>query len=193
MNLDPKVWGTVFPELLDTIPPIGTRPILGFRINQIRPFRLALTGFGPKTYFWQPGKNVATCPKRGLCAPDEPIHRAPAPGCGCGLYACHDLSGVLWAVGADSKLLVLTAVAGTGIIRIHERGWRAEFARIVAFSDELPVISLWRLGGAKVSARKVIGSDVARALEKKYQVPVVPLKKLAEVMRGAGDFLEGQP
>jgi hypothetical protein len=100
---------------------------------------------------------------------------------------------VLWAVGADSKLLVLTAVAGTGIIRIHERGWRAEFARIVAFSDELPVISLWRLGGAKVSARKVIGSDVARALEKKYQVPVVPLKKLAEVMRGAGDFLEGQP
>jgi hypothetical protein len=90
--------------------------------------------------------------------------------------------------------LVLTAVAGTGIVRIHERGWRAEFARIVAFSDELPELVLWRFGDRqKVKGHKVIGSDLAGALEAKYQVPVVPLKKLAEVMGGAGDFLEGQP
>ncbi len=201
MNLDPEVWGTVFPELLDPPGPTGTRPILGFRINQIqivrdehRPLHLILTGFGRRTYFWEPGKNIATCYRRGIGASNEPIHRAPAPGCGCGLYACHDFAGVQWALTAGVELFVLTGVAGTGIVRIHERGWRAQFARIVAFSDELPELTVGRFSGrAKVRSHKAIGLDVARALEEKYQVPVVPLTKLAEVMRGAGDFLEEQP
>ena len=192
MNLDPRVWGTVFPELLEPTGSIETRPILGFRVNRIQivrdehPFRLALTGLANRTYFWEPGKNMATCHRRG--------HRAPAPGCTCGLYASHDLSGVPWVLTAGASLFVLTAVAGTGIVRIHERGWRAQFAGIVAFSDEFPAPIVWRFGGrAKLRGLKVISRQVARALEEKYQVPVVPLKKLAEVTRSAGDFLEGQP
>jgi len=201
VNLDPKVWGTVFPELLEPIGSIETRPILGFRINRIqivqdehRSSHLFLMGFGPRTYFWEPGKNIATCSKRGTAASDEPIHRAPAHGCGCGLYACRGLVDVLWAFSNDVKPLVLTVVAGTGIVRIHERGWRAQFARIVAFSDELPEVSVGRFSGrSKVRSHKMIGRDTVRALEEKYQVPVVPLTKLLDVIRGAGDFLEEQP
>lgn len=200
MNLDPRVWGTVFPELLASTVPTRTRPILGFRINRIhivedvhRPARLFLMGFGPRTYLWEPGKNVATCSGRGIGTSNPPIHRAPAAGCGCGLYACRDLAETRWVGSHASEPVVLTAVAGTGIVRIHTRGWRAQFARIVAFSDELPELTAGRfIGRAKVRGYKVIGSDVARALEEKYQVPVVPLAKLAEVMREAGDFLEGE-
>lgn len=204
MNLDPRVWGTVFPELLETSDPrtpepIRTRPILGFRINRIqivqdahRSSRLFLMGFGPRTYFWEPGKNVATCSRRGIGTSTPRTHRAPATGCGCGLYACHDLAETRW-VPSNTSGVVLIGVAGTGIVRIHTRGWRAQFARIVAFSDELPEVTAGRfIGRAKVKGHKVIGSDVTRALEEKYRVPVVPLRRLAEVMRGAGDFWEGE-
>lgn len=199
MKLDPRIWGAVFPELLDSPVPTRTRPILGFRINRIqivqdahRSSRLLLMGFGPRTYFWEPGRNVATCSGRGIRTSTVPTHQAPATGCGCGLYACRDLAETRWVPSIASGPVVLTAVAGTGIVRIHTRGWRAQFARIVAFSDELPELTAGRfIGRAKVRGHKVIGSDVARALEEKYQVPVVPLAKLAEVMRAAGDFLEG--
>jgi hypothetical protein len=200
VNLDPAVWGTVFPELLDPPPPTRTRPILGFRINRIqivqdahRSSRLFLMGFGPRTYFWEPGKNVATCSRPGIGTFRPAIHRAPATGCWCGLYACHHLAETRWAGSHASEPVVLAAVAGTGIVRIHTRGWRAQFARIVAFSDELPELTAGRFfGRAKMRGRKVIGSDLARALEEKYEVPVVPLAKLAEVIRAAGDFFEGE-
>jgi len=203
VNLDPAVWGTVFPELLDSPVPTGTRPILGFRVNRIQIVQdehhsshLFLRGFGPRTYFWEPGKNVATCSGHTFAASDAPIHRVPAPGCRCGLYACHDLGEVARGVRtlrAGIDRFVLTGVAGTGIVRIHERGWRAQFARIVAISSELPEPSngLFTFR-AKVSGHKVIGRHLAQALAEKYQVRVVPLTRLAEVMRAAGDFLEGQ-
>ena len=206
MNLDPRVWGTVFPELLETLDPrtpdpIRTRPILGFRVNRMRiirdehrPFGLELTSLRTSTYLWEPGRNIAGCSRPGTGFLNVGIHRAPAAGCTCGLYACHDLLGVHWPSARAAGPFVLTAVAGTGIVRIHERGWRAQFARIVAFSDDLPEVTGGRFRGrAKVRGNKVIRSEVARALEQKFQVPVVPLMKLAEVMRGAGDFLEGQP
>jgi hypothetical protein len=192
VKVDPDVWGTVFPELLETPDLKRTRPILGFRVNRMqiirdehRPFGLVLTSLGTSGYFWEPGRNIAGCSRPGTGFLNMGIHRAPAAGCTCGLYACHDLAGVHWP-SAGAGGFVLAAVAGTGIVRIHERGWRAQFARIVALSTERPELT----GGR---GHKVIGSKVARALEQKYEVPVVPLKKLAQVMRGVGDFLEGQP
>jgi hypothetical protein len=40
----------------------------------------------------------------------------------------------------DPDNFVLAGVAGTGIVRVHTEGWRAQFARIIAFSVELPEI-----------------------------------------------------
>lgn len=194
MELDPQVWGTVFPELLEGQEPIGTRPILGFRINQIirdtgDPFGLRLRGLVPRPYFWEPGRNVATC------ATSFSPHQPPGPACGCGLYACHDFmefAGGTLPVGFASRGIVLAGVAGTGIVRIHERGWRAQFARIVAFSDEIPVLATRRFSRrTEISGERVVGPAVARVLLEKYQVPIVPLRELPKAMRAAGDFVEG--
>lgn len=90
--------------------------------------------------------------------------------------------------------VVLTGVAATGIVQIHELGWRSQYARIVAFSLELPEMSMApnirALKRKKSLAEKVILQATARALEDKYQVPVVPLQQLKEVMTNHGIFWE---
>ena len=194
MQLDPDVWGTVFPELRAAAGSGQTRPVVGFRVNRIHFIgnrrSLALTGIGPRTYFWEPGRNIAVC-----CGPlsgfGNPVHEAPAAGCGCGLYACHDL-GALHHFPTRDDQFVLTGVAGSGTVRIHQRGWRAQFARIVAFSDEIPErTSIGFFGRTKVRSQRVISEATVEALAKKYQVPVVPLTELPDLMRAAGDFVEG--
>ena len=101
-------------------------------------------------------------------------------------------------------------MAGTGIVRIHAYGWRAQFARIVAFSLETPRLPrltsremeiLRRVAGhmsglpisppMKESQR--LSRELARALEDKYQVPVVPIDKLREAMASVGNFWEETP
>ena len=83
-------------------------------------------------------------------------------------------------------------MAGSGTVRIHQRGWRAQFARIVAFSNEMPERnSFGFFGRTKVRGHRVIGEATVEALAKKYQVPVVPLAELPDLMRAAGDFVEG--
>ena len=212
MQLDPDVWGTVFPELRAAAGSAQTRPVVGFRVNRIHFIgnrrSLALTGIGPRTYFWEPGRNIAVC-----CGPlsgfGNPVHEAPAAGCGCGLYACHNLGELQWvsrvqSVQRGARLqwprrfpspddqFVLTGVAGSGTVRIHQRGWRAQFARIVAFSNELPErTSIGFFGRTKVRSQRVISEATVEALAKKYQVPVVPLTELPDLMRAAGDFVEG--
>jgi len=212
VQLDPDVWGTVFPELRPASGSAQTRPVVGFRVNRIHFIgnrrSLALTGIGPRTYFWEPGRNIAVC-----CGPlgafGKPVHEAPAAGCGCGLYACHDLGELQWVSRVQSvqraarmqwnsrflipdDQFVLTAVAGSGTVRIHQRGWRAQFARIVAFSDEMPErASIGFFGRPKVRGHRVISEATVQALVAKYQVPVVALMELPDVMRAAGDFVEG--
>src|SRR2546428_11262463 len=72
--------------------------------------------------------------------PGQPGHRAPATNCSCGLYAVHDLDRLSGFTNLDPDNFVLAGVAGTGIVRVHTEGWRAQFARIVALSVELPEI-----------------------------------------------------
>ena len=212
MQLDPEVWGTVFPELRAASGSRQTRPVVGYRVSRIHFIgarrSLALTGIGPRTYFWEPGRNIAVC-VGPLGAFGKPVHDAPATGCGCGLYACHDLGELHWAWRMQSLQraarlqwnsrfpipndeFVLTGVAGSGTVRIHQRGWRAQFARIVAFSDEIPELaSTGFFGKAKVRGHKVVSETTVQALVEKYRVPVVPLTDLPNVMRSAGNFVEG--
>jgi len=143
--------------------------------------------------------------------------------CGCGLYAVHDVDRFSGFTNLDSDSFVLAGVAGTGIVRVHTAGWRAQFARIVAFSVELPEIPLdLRLTASQRQILKLVSgvapeqiqqieakaiqkarhpsrskeaqgrlsATAAEALGRKYQVPVVPLDKLKEVMAGAGNFWE---
>ena len=145
MKLDREVWGNVFPELVG---PNETqrRPILGFRINRVQlvprwsgnPW-VILRSMSRNGYLWEAGRNQAACLLAEL-VPDQRRHVAPGTECSCGLYAVHNVDQLTGFRNLDSDGFVLLGVAGSGIVRVHEYGWRAQFARIVAFSVELPEI-----------------------------------------------------
>jgi hypothetical protein len=202
VNLDPNVWGSVFPELRGGPESLQTRPILGFRLNQIQdigtwPRRtVALTSLTAGSYFWRPGKNIASCARRNMRAS---THQVPGSGCTCGFYACHDLEELPWP-GQLPTGIVAVGVAGTGIVRVHQRGWRAQFARILAISHQAPALNTSGRNNAFLEDQrswpfnsfslKTLEPRVARALEDVYRVPVVPLRQLREVMQSAGRFWE---
>jgi hypothetical protein len=229
VKLDPEVWGTVFPELVGP-DETQTRPILGFRINRVQLVRrwwgkpsVVLRSMGPSGYSWEAGRNEAVCLRSGRTMPAQPRHCAHATNCSCGLYAIHDIDRLSGFSNLDPDSLVLAGVAGTGIVRVHTEGWRAQFARIVAFSVELPDIPVGSMltprerrllevifGVAPERIRQIeakgirkarhpsrskeahvrLSATAAEALEARYQVPVVPLDKLKEVMAGLGNFWE---
>lgn len=227
MKLDPEVWGNIFPDLGG---PEETqrRPILGFRINRVQLVRrwwgkpsVTLLSMVRNRYSWKAGRNEAVCLVSGRPVPDKLQHVAPGTGCSCGFYAVHDVDRLPRLRNLDSDYLVLAGVAGTGIVRVHTDGWRAQFVRIVAFSAELPEIPIWTLTpgerhvlelfgatpqgirqieakalgktrhlGRSKEAQGRLSATVAEALKAKYQVPVIPLEKLKEVIADAGSFWE---
>lgn len=74
---------------------------------------------------WRPGVNRAVC-HRGL------EHRAPAAGCECGLYALHRHRDRQWMPSGVNA--IHGAVAAWGDLEVHDTGFRAEFARVVALA-----------------------------------------------------------
>jgi hypothetical protein len=245
VNLDPEVWGTVFSDLVGS-DETQTRAILGFRINRVQLVRrwwgkpsVVLRSMRPNGYSWEAGRNEAVCLRPRRTMPSQPGHIAPATNCGCGLYAVHDVDRFSVFSNLAPDYFVLAGVAGTGIVRVHTEGWRAQFARIVAFSVELPEMPAsciltpreWRvlalrfglIDGHQLTVEEVgkrfgvgperirqieahairkarhpswskeaqrLSATAAEVLEAKYQVPVVPLDKLKEVMAGVGRFWE---
>ena len=191
MSLDPTVWGTIFPEIAKPRP---ASPILGFRINRIRfsdPWRkdiVGLTGIRPKAYFWKAGTNIASCVRPG--AGYSRNHQVPGSRCSCGFYAFHDFRAFDWSPSHNPGEFVFVGLAGSGIVRIHERGWRAQFARIVAFSYEMPCME--RPCDYGLAAHKAIGRKIALELEARFQVPVVSLNRIRDSMLEVGHFVEAR-
>jgi len=83
--------------------------------------------------------------------------------------------------------MMLTGVAGTGTVRIHEKGWRAEFAEIVGLSDEVLSFPFPDPVG-RPKPQKAIDGALAHVAGDKYQVPVLASAQLQELMHGLGDF-----
>jgi hypothetical protein len=205
VSLDPAVWGTVFPDLVNR----PRRAILGFRVNRIQltgwpKKRRLMMSLGGWDYCWQAGINTARCLRHQMGArhvarfreEDSTHHIAPASGCGCGFYAFHNLATLasMFQLRPPWNECVLIGVAGSGIIKIHELGWRAQFARIVAFSDGMPRLVDQGVGfEPRANAWGELDVSTARALEASYRVPVVPLAKLRDVMLESGNFVEGIP
>lgn len=117
---------------------------------------------------WHPGENIASCLRDRL----DP-HEAPSEICGCGLYGLHRPRYAIrkWKVytrigshstRADKERYIAGAIAGSGMVEIHRRGWRAERAQIVA---------LLRPNLRELDEEAVI------KLAERYQVPLVENRK----------------
>lgn len=160
-------------------------------------------------YIWHPGRNIAYCDPGGLEAGEsEQGHTAPAPGCFCGLYGWHSLQTLLrivraapvgrfdfrrhWRVPHRLDWLIVVAVTAWGTIRVHEQGWRAQYAQIVALSDELPLFDIgnWPMPGHALRYGRVIEPGLARTIAKRYRAPMVPLNRLTGVASRAGVITE---
>jgi hypothetical protein len=105
---------------------------------------------------------------RTASAHQEP---APAPGCVCGIYAFFTPQR---ARGRERLALVRGAVVLWGRIELHQRGMRAEFARIVALA--LPSSRRHAAGVARVAG--LLG------------VEAVPCRDLPLAARAYGEPLE---
>ena len=197
---------------------IGTRPILGFRLARVCVADLEDCVKGTLAspvaqYVWRAERNVSYCDPMGRSKVatgsgaqeehDSP-HKAPASGCGCGFYAWHTLDALFrplgyfpaarwsfrrhWRFPHRRDWMMLTGVAGTGTVRIHEKGWRAEFADIVGLSDEVLGFPFPDPPVGRPKPQKAIDGALAHVVGDKYQVPVLPLARLQELMHGLGDF-----
>src|SRR2546426_11567099 len=107
-------------------------------------------------YVWRAVRNLSSCDPMGgskvatgsgAQEEHESPHKAPASGCECGFYAWHTLDGLFrplgyfpaarwsfrryWRLPHKRDWMMLTGVAGTGTVRIHEKGWRGGVAAIV--------------------------------------------------------------
>lgn len=187
------------------------RPLVGFRFARVcmADREECVTGnlSSPVAtrYIWGPGTNIASCDPGGSSERESGhTHSAPAPGCYCGLYGWHSLETLLrivrpaplgrfdfryhWRVPHRLDRVVVVAVTGWGNVLIHERGWRAQFARIVAISDELPVVDMkspYFRAEPRAPAR-VITPELAQTIAARYRLAVVSLKQLAKVATIAG-------
>jgi hypothetical protein len=131
--------------------PLLTEKVVGYRGwyasgNNLYP----VVAFGA----WNPGVNTATCPSgRWLGA-----HTCPEPHSHCGLYAVHRPNGHYMTRTAPVK----GAIAAWGKVQVHQDGFRAEHAEIVA------LVRPW------TRSRRITVERAATA----YGVPVVPKRKL---------------
>ena len=111
-------------------------PLIGFRDWRVRVEPLRLTGV-IHAVGWPLDDVVATCRVvEGLHSWDA-LHGAPRADCTCGLYGRHELAEVPKAIPLAHHIYgvrVIGAVVGWGRMVIHERGWRAEFAKPVALA-----------------------------------------------------------
>lgn len=97
-------------------------PAIGFRRWRVEGETLVALG-GER---WPAGDVRAVC-RTGSA------HPAPEDGCGCGLYAWHEVPD-----DVEPNNYVLGAVVGWGRLLVHEDGFRAEYARPIALALRTP-------------------------------------------------------
>lgn len=142
---------------------------LGFRA-----WRPSLEGLQPLTgqHPWEPGVNQAVCERRNRVAyfygGYEPTttpraHASPDGDCGCGLYAWHELDQLRRNHDGSEVPIVYGAVAGWGRTIVHQDGWRAAKARILALAH---------------ASSMPLAVDIMGVIASHYRVPIVPIEML---------------
>jgi len=205
MTLDPSVWSGIF-DFPPPARPRGTGQIVGMRLCNVAESdsdggdaEITLLSLGYGDYCWQPGVNQATCDvgrrrQRALGNTGRRHrHVAPMRDCSCGFYAGTDVAKLHRVLGGPvDGHVVLCGVQAWGKYIVHDWGFRAQYARIVAISDQLPSRVVRDVDGGVISvqARRGIERDVAAYLAEKYHATLTDLVGMASALRAYGDFLK---
>lgn len=117
-------------------------------------------------YGWEREENLARClpPARrlGRRAKPHPLESVPAKGCSCGIFAYSELDMAEY-YGRVAGGQILGAISGSGRIRVHRHGFRAQRARIIAL-----LIPPWGLIGPAARERERSAAEAAD----RYRVPL---------------------
>lgn len=164
----------------DSEPPTFPECVIGYRgwtIDERAQLRPVTKVSRP----WKPGVNVAICkPSGAILGEVYPFpHQAPHESCRCGLYAFHDVPPIYGSYPRDYEtqnvVPVVGAVAAFGRLEVHEDGFRAECAGVIALAV-LPGM------GPKAVSRVI-------AAAARYGVRVVNLDELPEEAARHGSAL----
>lgn len=159
-----RLWQTLTIENIPRYAPMCDR----WTWAQYKPDRLyGLLLSIPSIREWKQGVNTASC---GAYTG----HRAPQHKCTCGLYAYHDLEGLMEGQAmADGQIVfqepyICGLVRGWGQVYAHPNGWRSEKAEILALFGD------W-------GKTKRIPS-----IAEYYQVPILTKRSLPAIMEEFG-------
>jgi hypothetical protein len=180
--------------------PDGIVPLVGYRMWQVKdedgeplflPLNLCSRDWGGATQGWVSAScwvgndRLVVSPDGELVWGDPSQHRVPDEGCSCGFYAMKELDAqLLHAAGiavqdaqntGTEEVFVLGRVELAGKVIEHERGYRAERARIV---ELIPLRDQQRT--IEAIARRA-GIGVAQPV----RVPPVPFRDRVRLLRFA--------
>jgi len=158
---------------------IVARPLVGFRIWNVEDDELrTVTDLGD-TATWAEGKARAACKGvPGLCENAE--------HCMCGL---HIYSYPHWTWGYG----VAGAVVAWGTIIEHQSGFRAEYARPIAFLEPThylgcDVEAVMEVYGQRIGCNCRTNTGIPARMAEKYEVPLLNEKEIKAYMSWFGDL-----
>jgi hypothetical protein len=142
--------------------PVYHHELIGFRCWRM-PFGAPSLQSATSNHAWRRGVNEAIC--------DSMDHAAPYPRCQCGLYAFHRPT----PLEATPRELA-GAIAASGNIEVYRKGFRAQYARIIALA---------RLPDTPITTTQ------AEVLAAYYRVPLVTWDRLHELRDTQGHLTPG--
>lgn len=145
------------------------KPIIGFRTWRVD--KGLLWSCTQKVVWHHDRRTEATCRKDFLMeVGQQVVHDQPVDSrCTCGLYGWHDLEDALREYVVNSKSVVGAAVYW-GRMQVHTTGFKAEYARPVAFVTER-----W---GKESKERPLNWSGLLDQMLERYRIPLLPLEDL---------------
>lgn len=171
-----------------------TEPVIGFRAWRLRVGKSTLTPHGLRFTAppWEPGVNTARCYKSchveqripvfvkgGPVYPHDPDD-APHNYCQCGLYAFHQLEPRRHETDRrttmEATFVAVGAIKAWGRIQVHQAGFRAQHAMILAL--EIPTNEQDRA--------------IAKRAAEHYNVPLLPADLLQLEARQHGQSLPAE-
>lgn len=130
---------------------------------------------------WRPGQNKAHCRANGL------LHNPPEVDCDCGYYVWADFDRTQKSHWQSAYGTIIGAVKAHGRVMTSRKGFRAEYAEIIAFwdgSDCVGDIHGWANFGVDAN------EEVLYKLSMTYEVPILSKSEIKDLAQKVPDNLQ---